>query len=153
MASPSEFSDVQLLAAPRQQRPHCGTEALSHGALLVGGFIYSGYNLLLAACLHGAVSPVGFSVLREVAAVPLLYCWAAVAERPLTRPPPSDCRRFVALGIILCAFQLCFAIGVALTDGQTAAFFQCLEPSTAALLGAAVRVEQLTVAKVVPPLP
>ena len=51
------------------------------------------------------------------------------------------------LGVFLAAFQLCFAAGIALTDASTAALFQCVEPTTAALLGALLRLERLTTAK------
>lgn len=120
---------------------------LSHAALLVAAAIYSGFNILAANTLGGGVSPIGFSVLRELCAFPLMYCWAAWRERPLSPPLPMHRGRFALLGIFLGAFQLCFAAGIALTDATTAAFWQCLEPTTAAILGALLRQERLTAAK------
>lgn len=119
---------------------------LSHFALLCAAAIYSGFNVLAARCLGSGVSPVGFSVIREAAAFPLMYCFAAYAERPL-RLPSSDWLLFAILGALLGGFQLCFAIGISLTDARTAALFQCLEPSTAAILACLLRQERLTIPK------
>ena len=128
---------------------HRHRTASSHLALLAAATIYSGFNVLIACALAGTVvSPIGFSVIREACALPLLYIWAATQERPFRMPLPAHRCRFAALGVLLACFQLCFAIGVSLTDSQTAALFQCLEPSTAALLGAAMRLEKLTVGRV-----
>lgn len=107
----------------------------AHGLLALAALIYSGYNVVLAKTLRTKVSATGFSLCREVLAVPLLYCWAAWQERPSW---PGEFVRFLLLGLLLGSFQLCFAVGVGLTDASTAAIFQCVEPSTAAVLGAAI---------------
>ena len=119
----------------------------AHAALLACAVIYSGWNIIAARCL-AVVSPITFSVVRELASIVVLYAWAAWAEGPLRLPPPGDRWRFALLGFILAAFQLCFAVGVALAGAQTAAIFQCIEPSTAAVLGALVGAEPPTWAKV-----
>lgn len=137
--------DIRLLAGGGFVSRH--GVALSHAALFAAATIYSGFNLLAAQALNHGVSPVGFSVVREAFAFPLMYIWAAVQERPLRCPPRLHRLQFLILGVTLAAFQLCFAVGVAMTDATTAALFQCLEPSTAALLGALLRREQLTAAK------
>lgn len=123
-----------------------GLVARAHMMLFVAALIYSGYNVLLAEALETRkVSATGLSLFREIVAVPLLYAWAWRAERPLLVPTE---RRFLVLGCILGGFQLCFAIGVSLTDASTAAILQCVEPSTAALLGALVGAEPCTRTKV-----
>ena len=120
----------------------------AHAALLVCAVIYSGWNIIAARCL-AVVSPITFSVVRESASIVVLYAWAAWAEGPLRLPPPGDRWRFALLGFVLAAFQLCFAVGVALAGAQTAAIFQCIEPSTAAVIGALVGAEPPTWAKAV----
>ncbi|KAJ1454052.1 hypothetical protein M885DRAFT_618549 [Pelagophyceae sp. CCMP2097] len=120
----------------------------AHAALCLAALIYSGYNVVLADSLK-SVSPVLFSLVREAAALVVLYFWAAVAEGPLRLPRNRpDAKLFAALGLTLGLFQLCFAVGVRLTDASTAAVFQCVEPTTAAVLAAAVGAERLTAAKV-----
>ena len=116
-------------------------------ALLGAAAIYSGFNLVLASMLGGGVSALAFSVVREAGAIVLLYTWAAVAEAPLVLPDAAHRWHFVALGFILAIFQMCFATGVALTDAQTAAVFQCIEPTTAALLGGLLGEERLSCIK------
>lgn len=118
----------------------------AHAALLLCACIYSGWNITAARCL-AVVSPITFSLVRELASIVVLYAWAALVEGPLRMPPPADRWRFVLLGFILAAFQLCFAVGVALAGPQTAAIFQCIEPSTAAVIGALVGAEPPTWAK------
>lgn len=122
-----------------------GLVGRAHFMLFVAALIYSGYNVLLAEALETKVSATGLSLFREIVAVPLLYAWAWRAEHPLV--VPSE-RRFLVLGCILGAFQLCFAVGVSLTDASTAAILQCVEPSTAAVLGALVGAEPCTRTKV-----
>lgn len=107
----------------------------AHALLVAAAGIYSGYNVVLAGVLSTKVSVTGLSLMREMVAVPLLYAWAWRAGQ-LNCWPNEDIR-FLMLGCTLAAFQLCFAIGVSLTDASTAAIFQCVEPSTAAVVGAA----------------
>lgn len=95
----------------------------------------------------GAPSPIGLSCVREAGAAVLLFAAAATFESPLRPPPPGSHARLALLGALLGSFQLCFAVGIALTDAATAALFQCVEPTTAALLAALVGSEQLTAAK------
>lgn len=123
---------------------------LAHLALLAGAFVFSGYNLVLARCLvSDDISPVAFSLARELVSIVVMYTAAAGIERPLRWPSGArDARRFVALGCLLAAFQLCFTAGIALTDAMTAAVFQCIQPTTAALLGALTCSEPLSAAKV-----
>lgn len=138
-----ESDSVALLSTRSPSRA-----AAAHVGLLAAAAIYSGFNLLLARSLSGGVSAVGFSVVREGAAIIILYGWAFCIEGPLRPPPVAHRWQFVALGAILAAFQLCFAVGVALTDGQTAALFQCIEPTTAAVIAAVLGQERLTAVKV-----
>ena len=119
----------------------------AHGALVIAAVIYAGFNVVMARCLNSGVSPIAFSLVRETFAIVALYTWAAIAERPLRLPARTHRARFLLLGVFLAAFQLCFAAGIALTDASTAALFQCVEPTTAALLGALLRLERLTTAK------
>ena len=62
------------MRALARQRPL----VVAHGALLFAALIYSGYNVLLARSLKH-LSPVTFSLCRELVAIPLLYLWAARA--------------------------------------------------------------------------
>ena len=120
---------------------------LAHVALFFAAGIYSGYNVLLAASLKH-VSPVTFSLCRELVAIPLLYAWASRAEAPVRFPAtPREWRYMASFGVVLGLFQLCFAVGVAWTSPTAAALFQCVEPSTAAVIGAAVGLEPCTLAK------
>lgn len=118
----------------------------SHLALLAGAAVYSGWNIIAALTLSDdGIDPLAFSTARELMAFPILYAVAAIFESPLKFPKSTNDRfLFAALGFVLGAFQLCFAFGVALTDAQTAALFQCIEPTTAAFLAAALRTERLT---------
>lgn len=118
----------------------------AHLALLLCALIYSGWNVVAARCL-AVISPITFSLIRELASIVVLYTWAHCVEGPLSVPSPRDRLRFVALGAVLAAFQLCFAVGVALAGAQMAALFQCIEPSTAAAIGALVGAEPPTRAK------
>ena len=94
----------------------------AHGALITAAFIYSGFNLLMAAAFKDAhVSPIGLSVVREVACIPLLYSWAAVAEAPLQRPSFPDARRFALLGEMLVR---CLAIASQLNPCRVRAIMQ-----------------------------
>ncbi|KAH8097577.1 glycosyl transferase [Aureococcus anophagefferens] len=120
---------------------------LAHVALFFAAGIYSGYNVLLAASLKH-LSPVTFSLCRELVAIPLLYAWASRAEAPVRFPAtPREWRYMASFGVVLGLFQLCFAVGVAWTSPTAAALFQCVEPSTAAVIGAAVGLEPCTLAK------
>lgn len=115
----------------------------AHAALLTAAVIYSGFNLLMSAAFRDAhASPVGLSLVRESACILVLYTWAHAAEGPLLRPSSGDAALFAALGLTMACFQLCFAMGIALTDGHTAALFQCVEPTTAAVLGALTGAER-----------
>jgi drug/metabolite transporter (DMT)-like permease len=121
----------------------------AHAALLTAALIYSVFNLVAAKALSTA-NPLTFSVARESLAICVLYGWAAFAEGPLRLPRSRlDCQLFALLGVLLGAFQLCFAVGISLTDGETAALMQCVEPITAVLLGALIGAERLTADKVV----
>ena len=92
----------------------------AHAALLAAALIYSGYNVLLARAL-ASLSPVAFSLCRELAAIPLTYAWAAHLEGGVRLPSTKHERtRLVALGLVLGVYQLCFATGVALTSATTA---------------------------------
>ena len=120
---------------------------LAHGALFFAAFIYSGWNVVLSSSLE-SLSPVTFSLCREICAIPLLYLFAAKFEGPLRVPGTAREWRYVVMfGGVLGLFQLCFAVGVKLTSSTAAAVFQCVEPSTAAVIGAAVGLEPCTVAK------
>jgi drug/metabolite transporter (DMT)-like permease len=127
-----------------------GPNATAHLALLAGAFVFSGYNLVLSRCLvSDDISPVAFSLARELVSIVVMYTAAAMIERPLRRPSAArDTRRFVVLGCLLAAFQLCFTAGIALTDAMTAAVFQCIQPTTAALLGALTCSESISATKV-----
>lgn len=115
----------------------------AHGLLVCAAIIYSVYNVALAKTLASTkVSATGLSLFREVVAVPMLYVWAWRAER--LSGWPAEAGRFLALGCILGAFQLCFVIGVSLTDATSAAVLQCVEPSTAAVIGACFGGERCT---------
>lgn len=119
----------------------------AHGLLVCAAMIYSVYNVALAKTLTSTkVSATGLSLFREVVAVPLLYIWAWRAER--LSGWPAEAGRFLALGCILGAFQLCFVIGVSLTDATSAAVLQCVEPSTAAVIGAWFGGERCTARKI-----
>ena len=87
----------------------------SHIALLIGAAIYSGWNVIAAACLKEAhVNPLAFSVAREVLALPLLYFAASILEYPLVLPTRSTERLlFAALGFLLGAFQVSTRCGKA----------------------------------------
>jgi len=124
-----------MLTTPRRR---------AHAALLVAALIYSGYNVLLAQAL-AQLSPVAFSLCRELAAIPLTYVWAARLEGSVRLPSTKHERaRLVVLGLVLGGYQLCFATGVALTSATTAGIFQAVEPTTAAILGAALGNEPMT---------
>ena len=69
-----------------------------------GNAIYSGWNVISAACLADArVHAIAFSAVREVCALPLLYLGACCLEGPLAlldqlpelplRPTVEQCRR------------------------------------------------------------
>ena len=127
-----------MLTTPRRR---------AHAALLVAALIYSGYNVLLARAL-AQLSPVAFSLCRELAAIPLTYAWAAHLEGGIRLPATKHERaRLVALGLVLGVYQLCFATGVALTSATTAGIFQAVEPTTAAIMGAALGLEPMTRAR------
>ncbi len=116
----------------------------AHAALLAAALIYSGYNVLLARAL-AQLSPVAFSLCRELAAIPLTYAWAANLEGGVRLPSTKHERvRLLALGLVLGVYQLCFATGVALTSATTAGIFQAVEPTTAAIMGAALGLEPMT---------
>ena len=116
----------------------------AHAALLAAALIYSGYNVLLARAL-ASLSPVAFSLCRELAAIPLTNAWAAHLEGGVRLPATKHERtRLVALGLVLGVYQLCFATGVALTSATTAGIFQAVEPTTAAIMGAALGLEPMT---------
>ena len=51
--------------------------------------------------------------------------------------------------MVLGVYQLCFATGVALTSATTAGIFQAVEPTTAAIMGAALGLEPMTRARAV----
>ncbi len=125
------------------------TRYLAHAALLGAALIYSLFNLVAAhTLLH--VDPLTFSTAREGGAALLLYIWAAKAESPLRVPSSrADRRLFLLLGVLLASFQLCFMLGIALTSAVTAALLQCVEPTTAALMGSLVGSEPLTADKAV----
>ena len=127
-----------MLTTPRRR---------AHAALLVAALIYSGYNVLLARAL-ASLSPVAFSLYRELAAIPLTYAWAAHLEGGVRLPTTKHERvRLLALGMVLGVYQLCFATGVALTSATTAGIFQAVEPTTAAIMGAALGLEPMTRAR------
>ena len=127
-----------MLTTPRRR---------AHAALLCAALIYSGYNVLLARAL-AQLSPVAFSLCRELAAIPLTYAWAAHLEGGVRLPATKHERaRLVALGLVLGVYQLCFATGVALTSATTAGIFQAVEPTTAAIMGAALGLEPMTRAR------
>ena len=127
-----------MLTTPRKR---------AHAALLTAALIYSGYNVLLARAL-AQLSPVAFSLCRELAAIPLTYAWAAHLEGGIRLPTTKHERtRLVALGLVLGVYQLCFATGVALTSATTAGIFQAVEPTTAAIMGAALGLEPMTRAR------
>ena len=129
-----------MLTTPRKR---------AHAALLTAALIYSGYNVLLAQAL-ASLSPVAFSLCRELAAIPLTYAWAAHLEGGVRLPSTKHERaRLVALGLVLGVYQLCFATGVALTSATTAGIFQAVEPTTAAIMGAALGLEPMTQARAV----
>ena len=120
----------------------------AHGMLAVAALIYSGYNVVLAAGLDtGGVTPTLLSLCREVVATPVLYiyAWSVEGRTAIDR---EDLRIFVALAVILGLFQLCFVVGVAMTDATTAAILQCVEPSTAAVVAAVVGAERCSLRKV-----
>tara|TARA_B110001452_G_scaffold59433_1_gene46230 strand:- start:362 stop:556 length:195 start_codon:yes stop_codon:yes gene_type:complete len=48
----------------------------AHLALLLCALIYSGWNVVAARCL-AVVSPITFSLVRELASIVVLYTWAA----------------------------------------------------------------------------
>jgi len=124
-----------MLTTPRKR---------AHAALLAAALIYSGYNVLLARAL-ASLSPVAFSLCRELAAIPLTYAWAAHLEGGVRLPATKHERvRLLALGMVLGVYQLCFATGVALTSATTAGIFQAVEPTTAAIMGAALGLEPMT---------
>ena len=124
-----------MLTTPRKR---------AHAALLAAALIYSGYNVLLARAL-ASLSPVAFSLCRELAAIPLTYAWAAHLEGGVRLPSTKHERvRLLALGLVLGVYQLCFATGVALTSATTAGIFQAVEPTTAAIMGAALGLEPMT---------
>ena len=120
---------------------------LAHAALLSAALIYSLFNLVAAhTLLH--VDPLTFSAAREGGAALILYIWAAKAEPPLRVPSSrADRRLFLLLGVLLASFQLCFMLGISLTSAVTAALLQCVEPTTAALMGSLVGSEPLTADK------
>ncbi len=129
-----------MLTTPRRR---------AHAALLSAALIYSGYNVLLARAL-AQLSPVAFSLCRELAAIPLTYAWAAHLEGGVRLPATKHERvRLLALGMVLGVYQLCFATGVALTSATTAGIFQAVEPTTAAIMGAALGLEPMTRARAV----
>ena len=129
-----------MLTTPRKR---------AHAALLAAALIYSGYNVLLARAL-ASLSPVAFSLCRELAAIPLTYAWAAHLEGGVRLPSTKHERvRLLALGLVLGVYQLCFATGVALTSATTAGIFQAVEPTTAAIMGAALGLEPMTRARAV----
>ena len=65
-----------MLTTPRRR---------AHAALLAAALIYSGYNVLLARAL-AELSPVAFSLCRELAAIPLTYAWAVHLEGGVRLP-------------------------------------------------------------------
>ena len=137
---------------PALKRSSAADRALavkSHAALIVAAAISSGFNVVLSQTLHGGVSPLAFAAVRDAAALILLYVWAVAVEGPLQWPAREHRTAFLALGLLLGAFQMCFAGGVALTDADTAALFQCIEPTTAALMAALLQQERLTLRKAV----
>lgn len=126
---------------------------LAHAALLGAALIYSGWNVLAERLLRSGASPVVFSFVRDAAAAcVLLACSACLERSPRAALRAMRWRehgaRFGVLGVAMASFQLCFIFGVALSDANTAAFFQCLDPSTALVVGMALRLERPTRAKV-----
>jgi drug/metabolite transporter (DMT)-like permease len=145
---PTEGALSALLPAPkRASAADRALEVKSHAALIIAAAISSGFNVVLSQTLHGGVSPLAFAAVRDAAALILLYAWAVAVEGPLQWPAREHRTAFLALGLLLGAFQMCFAGGVALTDADTAALFQCIEPTTAALMAALLQQERLTISK------
>lgn len=122
----------------------------AHAALLTGALVFSGYNLVISRCLSSnEISPLAFSLARELVSIVVMYGAASLLERPLRWPSGShQLFRFGVLGCLLAAFQLCFTVGIALTDAMTAAVFQCIQPTTAALLSTLTCSERLLPSKV-----
>ncbi len=123
----------------------------AHAALILSACIYSFFNVLMAQAFgHKTASPVLFAVIRQAAALPVLYCGAIIFEGPLRLPKKvPEIVRFLGIGVILGAMQLCFTIGIALTDANTAALFQCVEPITASIVGAVSGMEPLTIPRII----
>ena len=81
-----------------RQKFHCGNFVddkkegmasavrLAHGALFFAAFIYSGWNVVLSSSLE-SLSPVTFSLCREICAIPLLYLFAAFPPAYHARQP------------------------------------------------------------------
>ena len=120
-----------------------------HCALAVAAALYAGLNVTtqLALC-EPNINPLTLALAREILAAPLLYLLALASEKKISCPSRDDAAKFAALGALLSTFQLCFIFGIKLTDANTAALFQAIEPTTAAIFGAAICLEKLTPAKV-----
>ena len=119
----------------------------AHLYLCLAALIHSGYTVVLFSNSSSKKHKIPATLIgfcREFLAVPMLYAYARCAEGPEIRWPktPKDIRTFLCLGVVTGAYQLCLVIGVGLTgSADTAALFQSIEPSIAAILAAAVGAE------------
>eukprot|EP00965_Chrysotila_dentata_P252107 6210489-Pleurochrysis_carterae.AAC.4 len=139
-----------FIAPPSEQvRRRLPSHRAAHLALLLAALIFCGWNIISAQCLDSGVDALAFSAARELFATPILWVWAVLAEGPLQFPRRIDLLSLVALGLLLAGFQLCFAFGIQMTDAQSAALFQCIEPTTAAFLARLLRTERLSALKLI----
>jgi len=123
--------------------------ARAHIFLCIAAVIYSVYNVVLELSFRDEkkLSATGLSFFREVAAVPCLYVLAYWREGSPRLKHRNHIWLFMILAFVLGSFQLCFVIGVSLTDAKTAALFQCIEPTTAAVLATVVGAEVCSIKK------
>jgi len=97
---------------------------------------------------HGTLSATLLSLLRDAIACPVLYAYSRTCEGPIMWPHREDLPTFLCLGILLGGFQLCLTTGVSLTNSDTAALFQSLEPTTATILATSLGFERCSWRKV-----
>eukprot|EP00634_Sargassococcus_sp_CCMP2135_P005020 CAMPEP_0198647446 /NCGR_PEP_ID=MMETSP1467-20131203/2726_1 /TAXON_ID=1462469 /ORGANISM="unid. sp., Strain CCMP2135" /LENGTH=229 /DNA_ID=CAMNT_0044383073 /DNA_START=68 /DNA_END=754 /DNA_ORIENTATION=- len=116
----------------------------AHVYLVSAALIHSGYTVVLEANFkgNGTLSATLLSLLRDAIACPVLYAYSRTCEGPITLPHRDDIPTFLGLGILLGGFQLCLTTGVSLTNSDTAALFQSLEPTTATILATSLGFEQ-----------
>jgi drug/metabolite transporter (DMT)-like permease len=109
-------------------------------ALICAQIGFGGFSVVGKLALK-EVRPIVFALYREVASGPILLLLAAIFER--VKPQRQDWLRLFILGIVLYANQLCYIMGLKLTNSATqTAIMQQLIPVFTAVFTVILRMEK-----------